>query len=198
MHHAPEEEIGYLLKRLMHVFRHVLELRLRRSATISFAHLVTLDQIQAEPGVAGAQLARRLLVTAQTMTELLKRLEREGSIERRADPNNRRADRWYVLPGGLERLAAGRAAGSPVMTQMLSLLSGPEVAELRGYLERCVAGLERENRREGLPQIPCADHVTQPAAHKVKAKAKAKARAVAVRSRAKRATSRRAPIRRPA
>jgi len=154
MHRAPEEEIGYLLKRLMHVFRHVLELRLRRSAEISFAHLVTLDQIQAEPGIAGAQLARRLLVTAQTMTELLKRLEREGSIERRPDPNNRRADRWYIVPAGLARLASGRQAGAPAMTQMLSLLSAPEVSELRGYLERCVEGLERENRREALPEPP--------------------------------------------
>jgi DNA-binding MarR family transcriptional regulator len=164
MHRAPEEEIGYLLKRLMHVFRHGLELRLRRNADISFAHLVTLDQIQLEPGVAGAQLARNLLVTAQTMTELLKRLEQDGSIERREDPNNRRADRWYILPAGLERLATGRQAGSPVMTQMLSLLGPQDIVELRGYLERCVEGLERENRREGLPPPPGWSAEQRPAA----------------------------------
>ena len=143
MHHAPEEQIGYLLKRLMHVFRHVLEERLRRSAEISFGHLVTLDQIHSEPGIAGAQLARNLFVTAQTMTDLLKRLEREGSIERRPNPRNRRTDSWYLLPAGQERLVSARRAGGPVMTQMLSLLSGDEVSELRSYLERCVAGLER-------------------------------------------------------
>ena len=78
MHRAPEEQIGFLLKRLMHVFRHAIEVRLRRGANLSFAHLVTLDQISEEPGIVGAQLARNLLVTAQTMTDLLKRLEREG------------------------------------------------------------------------------------------------------------------------
>jgi len=188
MHRAPEEEIGYLLKRLMHVFRHVLELRLRRSAEISFAHLVTLDQIQAEPGVAGAQLARRLLVTAQTMTELLKRLERESSIERRPDPNNRRADRWYILPDGLERLRSGRQAGGPVMTQMLSLLSAQEVSELRGYLERCIEGLERENRREDLPEPPerCE-----------RALRGAPAKTAPRKPRAKVAAARRSPARRP-
>jgi len=154
MHRAPEEKIGYLLKRLMHVFRHVLEVRLRRSASMSFAHLVTLDQIHEEPGVAGAQLARRLLVTAQTMTELLKRLERDGCIERRPDPNNRRADRWFIRSDGIARLQLGRVAGGPVMTQMLSLLSPREVVEFRGYLERCVEGLERESRREALPAAP--------------------------------------------
>jgi len=139
---SPEEQIGYLLKRLMHQFRHQVEERLRRSTDVSFAHLVVLDQLQQEPGIAGARLARRLLVTAQTMTGLLRRLESEGAIERRPDPHNRRADRWYVLPAGLERLNSARSAGSPVMTQMLSQLSAKEVAELQGFLQRCVAGLE--------------------------------------------------------
>nr|PZN64387.1 MAG: hypothetical protein DIU62_09915 [Pseudomonadota bacterium] len=139
---SPEEQIGYLLKRLMHQFRHQVEERLRRECDMSLAHLVTLDQLQQEPGVAGARLARRLLVTAQTMTGLLRRLEEEGAIERRPDPHNRRADRWYLLPAGEARLNAARIASTPVMTKMLSLLDAREVAELRDYLERCVEGLE--------------------------------------------------------
>jgi DNA-binding MarR family transcriptional regulator len=139
---TPEEQIGYLLKRLMHQFRHQVEERLRRGCDMSLAHLVTLDQLQQEPGIAGARLARRLLVTAQTMTGLLRRLEQEGAIERRPDPQNRRADRWYLLPAGQVRLNAARSAGAPVMTKMLALLDPGEVGELRGYLERCVEGLE--------------------------------------------------------
>ncbi len=131
---TPEEQIGYLLKRVMHQFRHQVDERLRRNSDVSFAHLVTLDQLQQEPGVAGARLARRLLVTAQTMTGLLRRLETDGAIERRPDPHNRRADRWYLLPAGLVRLNAARGAGAPVMTQMLSLLKPQEVAELRAIL----------------------------------------------------------------
>jgi MarR family transcriptional regulator, transcriptional regulator for hemolysin len=148
---TPEEQIGYLLKRLMHQFRHQVDERLRRNSEVSFAHLVTLDHLQQEPGIAGARLARRLLVTAQTMTGLLRRLETDGAIERRPDPHNRRADRWYLLPAGEERLQAARAAGSPVMTQMLSLLEPQEVAELRGYLERCVNGLESAAQRDAAP-----------------------------------------------
>lgn len=144
----PEEQICYLLKRLMHQFRHQMEERLRRSSDVSFAHLVTLDQLQQEPGIAGARLARRLLVTAQTMTGLLRRLEKDGAIERRPDPHNRRADRWYLLPAGLERLNAARSAGAPVMTQMLSQLNLREIGELRGYLERCVEGLESTAPRD--------------------------------------------------
>jgi DNA-binding MarR family transcriptional regulator len=82
------------------------------------------------------------------MTGLLRRLEREGAIERRPDPLNRRADRWYLLPDGVARLDAARSAGSPVMTQMLSLLRPQEVEELRTYLERCVDGLESGAQRD--------------------------------------------------
>lgn len=160
---TPEEQVGYLLKRLMHQFRHQVEERLRRGCDMSLAHLVTLDQLQQEPGIAGARLARRLLVTAQTMTGLLRRLEQEGAIERRPDPHNRRADRWYLLPAGEARLAAARSAGAPVMTNMLGLLDAREITELRGYLERCVEGLEagaaapregavRERRARGEPR----------------------------------------------
>ena len=156
MHHAPEEQIGYLLKRVMHVFRHVLEERLRRSAEISFGHLVTLDQIKTTPGIAGAELARHLLVTAQTMTDLLKRLEREGSVERRTDPRNRRRDHWFLLPAGEARLASARQAGGPVMTQMLSLLSGAEVEAFKGYLERCVEGLEQTSLDDAAARRPRA------------------------------------------
>lgn len=139
---SPEEQIGYLLKRLMHQFRHQVEEQLRRSTDVSFAHLVVLDQLDQESGIPGARLAKRLLVTAQTMTGLLRRLEDEGAIERRPDPHNRRADRWYLLPAGRARLQSARCAGGPVMNRMLSQLSGAEVVELRDYLERCVAGLE--------------------------------------------------------
>ncbi|MET0292788.1 MAG: MarR family transcriptional regulator [Steroidobacteraceae bacterium] len=187
MYRAPEEQIGFLLKRLMHVFRHVLEARLRRSASLSFAHLVTLDQITEEPGIAGAQLARRLLVTAQTMTDLLKRLEREGNIERRPDPNNRRADRWFIRDEGLQRLRLARSAGGPVMTQMLSLLNGTEIVELRGYLERCVEGLERENRREAA--IPLPDCPTGQPKAKSRAKVKAGAKVAVPRRRRAAATA---------
>src|SRR5690606_18852066 len=127
---SPEEQIGYLLKRLMHQFRHQVEERLRRECDMSLAHLVTLDQLQQEPGVAGARLARRLLVTAQTMTGLLRRLEEEGAIERRPDPHNRPADRGYLTTAGRPPLGSARAARAPATTKMASPLPPPDGGEL--------------------------------------------------------------------
>ena len=85
-----------------------------------------------------------------------KRLEREGSVERRTDPRNRRRDHWFLLPAGEARLASAREAGGPVMTQMLSLLSGAEVEAFKGYLERCVEGLEQTSLDDAAARRPRA------------------------------------------
>ena len=95
------------------------------------------------------------------MTGLLRRLEQNGSVERRPDPQNRRADRWFLMPAGIEQLSAARAAGGPVMTQMLSLLKPDEIVALRSSLERCVEGLEMESHREGLPLPKAADCMSE-------------------------------------
>ncbi len=165
-----EEQIGFLLKRLMHLFRHLADQRLKHHADMTLAHLATLDQIRQEPGIAGARLAKRLMVTAQTMTGLLSRLEDDGSVERRADPMSRRADCWHLSPAGAQRLKAGLLAGQPVLTQMLSQLKAEEIPQLREYLQRCVDGLEQENRRNPAP-LPDEDarnrslaNVTKPVA----------------------------------
>jgi DNA-binding MarR family transcriptional regulator len=143
MNVAPEEQIGYLLKRLQQAFRNTLEARLRQdSAGLSLAHLVTLDLLDGQPGLPGAHLARRITVTAQTMNQMLQRLELAGEIERQPHPENRRADRWFLTAAGKRRLQAARATAAPVMTQMLSRLQPAEVTQLRRFLELCVAGIE--------------------------------------------------------
>ncbi|MFM1885811.1 MAG: hypothetical protein RL026_968 [Pseudomonadota bacterium] len=141
---ATEQQIGMLFKQLMHGFRHEMDQRLR-GANLSLAHLATLGQVAETPGLPAAQLARRLFVTAQTLTSLLRRLEEEGSLQRRAHPHNRRAECWYITPAGEARLHALRQAVAPVMTQMLAPLSPAEVEALRDSLQRCVVALGTGN-----------------------------------------------------
>ncbi|MEO7774487.1 MAG: MarR family transcriptional regulator [Steroidobacteraceae bacterium] len=140
---SPEEQIGFLLKRLQQAFRNLLETRLRRHSTgLSMAHLVTLDLLDGQAGLPGAQLARRITVTPQTMNQMLLRLELAGEIERRPHPANRRADRWFLTDAGRRQLEACRATARPVMTQMLSRLQSTEVTQLRRFLELCVEAVE--------------------------------------------------------
>jgi len=138
-----EDVIAYLLKSMHHSLRQVMDEALRRQRIhMSFAHFVTLYTLEAEPGVAGAELARRGFVTAQTMNTTLRRLEKDGDIERRPHPVNMRADSWYVTKAGQSKLDRAKIVGATVWTRMLSALKAGEIAQLQSLLERCITGLD--------------------------------------------------------
>lgn len=147
---APEDHLGYLFKRLQHAIRHAVDEAMRGAGLkLSFAHIATLFALTRQPGLSGARIAKDTMVTAQTVNTLLRRLEAEGSVERRPHPDNRRIDRWYVTARGRRQMQAARAAGEPVWDAMLAALAPAEITQLRDLLKRCIAGLERG--RAGAP-----------------------------------------------
>ena len=139
----PEEAIPYLLKGLHHSLRQAVDEGLRRGRIdLSFAHLATLYTIDAEPGLAGAELARRSSVTAQTMNTILHRMERDGQLERRPHPSSSRADSWFVTARGSKQLDQARVVGKGIWRGMLGALAEREVGQLQNLLHRCIRGLE--------------------------------------------------------
>jgi DNA-binding MarR family transcriptional regulator len=138
----PGAIIGILLKSLTHTARQNLDEAFRsHGMRVSFAHVPAMFHMKCEPGIAGAQLARRMSVTAQSMHTILKRLERQGYIERQPHPHNRRAECWYVTRTGFKQLDLAREAAGEVWSRMLSGLTRPEVSQLEDLLERCLVGL---------------------------------------------------------
>jgi len=151
-----EEAIPYLLKGLHHSLRQAVDAGLRRGRIeLSFAHLATLYTIDAEPGLAGAELARRSSVTAQTMNTILHRMERDGQLERRPHPSSSRADSWFVTARGTKQLDQARVVGKAIWRGMLATLTEREVGQLQNLLHRCILGLE-EQVEEARPAKPAA------------------------------------------
>lgn len=139
-----EEHLGYLLKRLQHSIRQAIDERMRTANVgLSFAHIATLFAINHHPGISGARIAKATMVTAQTVNTILRRLEGEGSLERKPHPDNRRVDCWYITEVGRAQMQKARAAADPVWDKMLAPLGPEEVAALRGLLKRCIEGLEQ-------------------------------------------------------
>jgi DNA-binding MarR family transcriptional regulator len=139
----PEEAIPHLLRGLHYSLRQLIDEGLRRERSdLTFAHLATLYTIDAEPGLAGAELARRSSVTAQTMNIILHRMERDGQLERRPHPSSPRADSWFVTPRGSRQLDHAKVVGKAVWRKMLSALAEREVAQLQNLLQRCIRGLD--------------------------------------------------------
>lgn len=146
----PEEAIPHLLKNLHQSLRHAVDEALRRQGIeMSFAHFVTLFTLQAEPGIAGAELARRAFVTPQTMNTILRRLEKDGDIERRPHPDNVRADSWFITKAGQARLNRAKRVGEAVWTRLLSALKDSEVTQLQSLLARCIGGLDEQTEDPG-------------------------------------------------
>ena len=79
-----------------------------RQFGISRAQWAVLIRIDRNEGLKQSELADMLDLQPITLTRLLDRLADNGLIERRADPNDRRANRLYLKPAAkplLDRLA---------------------------------------------------------------------------------------------
>lgn len=166
----PEEAIPYLLKGLHHSLRSVVDEGLRRERIeLTFAHLATLYTIDAEPGLAGAELARRSSVTAQTMNTILHRMERDGQLERRPHPSSPRADSWFVTPRGSKQMDQAKVVGKAIWRKMLAALAAREVTQLQSLLHRCIRGLDAQVGR-ARPAKPAARRQSNNKAKKKRAR----------------------------
>jgi DNA-binding MarR family transcriptional regulator len=148
---------GYLIKELQHRLRHRIEARIRaKGLWLSFPHSAVLMILNEEPGLSGAQLARRNSVTAQTMNGLLLPLEKKGLIERRADPENARVLQCFLKPKGVQVLQEGMHEAAAVFNQMLGKLSAREREEFRRILHRCLDALQSNGHDAESVERPAA------------------------------------------
>jgi MarR family transcriptional regulator for hemolysin len=138
----PAHDVARALKEVMHSFRTIMEGEMRsRGETLSFAHAMLLKTLALEPGLSGAQAARRAQVTAQTMNGLLRSLETMGCAVREPNPENRRADRWFLTQDGLRRLENGHQVAEGVMRKMLVSLTHKDADQLCELLQKCAVAL---------------------------------------------------------
>jgi DNA-binding MarR family transcriptional regulator len=91
-------DLGFLLAKATQRWN---ELLAERFAAAGFGDVrpsygSVLVPLYEEDGLRPGELARRARLSKQTMTELVRRLERDGLVERRADPSDGRASLVYL------------------------------------------------------------------------------------------------------
>ena len=149
------EHIGFFLKSLHHTLRQTFDESLRKQGVeLSFAQFSALFNLHCDPGVTGAQIARRAMVSAQTMNSALHGLELDGYIERRPHPLTRRADSWTLTDAGLEELALARQVGTAIFARMLGGFEAEEIDAFEDYLRRCIAALGGDSATIGTDDRP--------------------------------------------
>jgi DNA-binding MarR family transcriptional regulator len=110
------------------------EVRRRLADDCTMPRFDLLANLEREDGQTLAKLSRRMLVTAGNLTGLVDRAERDGVVERRADPSDRRLSRVYLTPKGRELITGLMPTHSAHVSELLAGLESNDRRELRRLL----------------------------------------------------------------
>jgi DNA-binding MarR family transcriptional regulator len=110
------------------------EVRRRLSDDCTMPRFDLLANLDREDGQTLAALSRRMLVTAGNLTGLVDRAERDGVVERRPDPGDRRLSRVYLTPKGRDLVHALIPAHAAHVSELLATLDAGDRRELRRLL----------------------------------------------------------------
>lgn len=112
-------EIAFNLMDVARMLRTYADQRARQFG-ISRAQWVVLVRLDRSEGLKQSELADILDLQPISLTRLLDRLAENGLIERRPDPNDRRANRLYLTPAARPLLEKLGALGEDVMAEVLA------------------------------------------------------------------------------
>jgi DNA-binding MarR family transcriptional regulator len=105
---------------------------------VSTAQIGVLRQLSNEPGLSGAELARRLMISPQGVQLALTALQRRGLVQRKRDPQHGRILQAYLTEDGRNLASVVVADALEVHDRVFGVLSTDEQEMLRDLLSRIV------------------------------------------------------------
>jgi MarR family transcriptional regulator for hemolysin len=124
-----KREIAFQIMDVARMLRTFADQRARQFG-ISRAQWGVLVRLDRSEGLKQTELAEILDLQPITLTRLLDRLAKNGLIERRADPNDRRANRLYLTPAARPLIAKLADLGHDMMETVLDGLDDESNARL--------------------------------------------------------------------
>ncbi len=137
-------EIAFTLMDVARMLKTYADQRARQFG-ISRAQWGVLVRLDRSEGLKQTELAEMLDLQPISLTRLLDRLAENGLIERRADPNDRRANRLYLTPAARPLLAELADLGHDMMDTVLEGLDDEASARLLRDL-----GVMKDNLRAAI------------------------------------------------
>ena len=135
-----EPRLSYVVGRLDRVLRRQLDERLRPHG-LTTPQYTTLSILRAPGVLSNARLARRALITPQSMSQILGGLERRGLIRRKPDPDHGRVLRVELTAAGRHVLRECDRAADDIERRMLERLGARDRSKLAPMLVECVRAL---------------------------------------------------------
>ena len=100
-----------------------------------------LFQLSRNEGISQKRLAELSEIEPMTLVRILDRMESDGWVERRPDPNDRRARTLYVTSGATPILQTIDKLSAQMRAEALAGLNGEQRNQLMGLLEHIYQNL---------------------------------------------------------
>jgi DNA-binding MarR family transcriptional regulator len=107
-----------------------------------------LANLAREDGQTLASLSRSMLVTAGNLTGLVDRAARDGLVERRADPDDRRAWRVHITPKGQRAFRNAERRHAARVSKLFEAFTPAELGALVRLLDKLRAALRAPDADE--------------------------------------------------
>ena len=127
------DTLGFLIADLFRQMRHTFGQRLEGSA-LTLAQARVLVYVSQHEGVRQVELAELLEVQPMTLARSIDQLAAEGLVERRADPDDRRAYRIHLTRAARPHLAAIENVAASIRAQAMRGLTAAEASAAQSVL----------------------------------------------------------------
>lgn len=140
MDRSPElsrENLGFLLAKASQRWNELLAISFGEAGfpEVSPAFGSILLPLAEEDGLQIGELGRRSHLSKQTMTTMVRLMEERGLVDRRPDPDDRRASRIYLTERSRAFLAVAQQVLRDMNDRISSLLTPEELQALRRSLQ---------------------------------------------------------------
>jgi DNA-binding MarR family transcriptional regulator len=105
---------------------------------------VALRIIGRRPGISAGSLATILHLHPSTLTGILRRLESQGWIRRRADPSDGRKSLLWLTSAGRAMNESRAATVEGAVRRALTKMSDEQIAQARALIEQVVTEIARD------------------------------------------------------
>jgi len=140
-----ENRPGHLVMRLSRLMSRYAEARIQPLGT-GIAGYPVLNLLSAEGEMSQKQLTERLGVEQSSMAQLLGRLERDGFVARRKDPNDGRSSLVGLTTKAVDTLPAINGIMNEGNDLIVAGMTDEEIDAVIGLMKRMLANLETADR----------------------------------------------------
>ncbi|QOZ29879.1 MarR family winged helix-turn-helix transcriptional regulator [Bradyrhizobium sp. CCBAU 51753] len=133
--------LAYLLRQAHGASRLSMERALARLGVTS-PQFVVLTMLKAYPGLSGADLARVAILTPQTVSVIIKNLERDGAIRKTPHPVHGRVLQWTLTSHGTTLLEKCRQIAQAQEQRLAASLDAKSERVVRQWLSKIATDLQ--------------------------------------------------------